>query len=210
MAVGYSEVCRLIARGTYLGQQFENVFYYENRDVVTTWTPENLCDTFQTEVLSKILLAQNTNVLYSSLIAENLDGDRTYFEKLFPSGTVHGSLTATNSLNSFLAMSVKLGPENRTVRPGHKRFCGVTEEMVENGGGLTPAQITLLNTVGTALKTILSPVTLGVAVPVIVGFPHPAGAHTPERVSRVAVKITTFTVLSYLTTQNSRKIGHGT
>lgn len=210
MTVLYNQLARVIARGSNYGQRFENVYWYRNDDIITTWEPQQLAETFLAEVIIPVRNCQFTSLSYDSVTVENLDGDRSFFELSVDPVVYHGILTGGDGASPLLAMGIKLTVGSRIVRPGHKRLGGVSESMMAAGGGLTSGQLGLLAAAADAIVTVLSPVTLGNATPVIVGFPHPAGEHSAARPDRVEAIITGYTLQTNVTTQNSRKIGHGT
>lgn len=115
--------------------------------------------------------------------------------------------TRSPSGNSYLppfnAFSITFNPALRLVRPGSKRIAGVTE-LDNSAGTIVAGTVTLLNTLANALKNGFNVAgRIGNSSLVI----YSRG--TLDRPTPLAIDVTSHRVLPNVSTQNSRKIGHG-
>lgn len=125
-----------------------------------------------------------------------------------PLAEQQGTRSATgleNFMPSFNACGVKLNVATRVTRPGQKRLPGLMEGDNDNGT-LSPTFIALAGAVAAKYS---SPVILG--APVATGALIPIIARLSGSPAAVVASqdVTSFTVNQYVTSQVSRKIGHG-
>ncbi len=116
------DLVELVHEQTYLGQNVNNVYYFVTQaastlPVLTTW--------FETNVVPLIKTLQVDDVVHTNLRARNVFLDsETYEEPLTGTGS---QASGSSELPSFMAYALRLDHDNGAVRPGFKRYVGVTE-----------------------------------------------------------------------------------
>lgn len=120
------DVIELVHEQTYLGQQVNNVYFFEAVDGTATLT--GLATWFETNVVPDIKGIQNDEVTHINLRLRNLfDLGETYEEPL----TGVGALASSSfELPAFVAYTARLDHTSGDVRPGFKRWAGVSEDSV--------------------------------------------------------------------------------
>jgi len=205
------DIVELVHEQTYLGQAINNVYYYQAVNAValstlTTW--------FETNVVPQVKANQVDLVNHINLRCRNIFNDvETYEEPLTGVGAVASTV---NEMPSFLAYALRLDHDNGSLRPGFKRFAGVTEISLDDAL-VNAGRILALTTLGGYLinpPTVLNPNWLHVIVGRICETVNPvAGAkpacikyRLPLNVGEANVGIVvTFEPYAQPTTQNSRK-----
>lgn len=196
-------IIRSIVEQTYDGQTCLNVFYHAIQDPFTTSiTPaqygEMLWGWYQAQWRGIV----SSNVSFERVIVENLDGGLDYGEYTIPDAEDNGTI-AGESLAAFDAFAIQLNRTSRLVRQGAKRIVGVPESSVGNFGVLTSGALDGLQDLADLFAQDLNIGLVTICHPVIVGFPN------ADRPTRVAVDIDTATAKTVITTQSTRKRGHG-
>jgi hypothetical protein len=140
------EVAELVHEQTYLGQQVNNVYFFQAGAGTDTLT--DLATWFETIVVPVIKQFQNDLVSHVNLRLRNLmDTGETYEEPLTGTGAGTSGLV---ELPSFIAGQIRLDHATAGVRPGFKRYVGLTEGHIEDGL-LTAANLTQLDNIATQL-----------------------------------------------------------
>jgi len=191
MASGDRYILKL--KSTYLSQAMLNVFFYEQ--TAGTGGANMLADAFDTNVLAALSPMNSNQVSYNAVEVLNLDNPLDFIE--FTPTTAAGAQTG-DYLPPFVAINFRYARATRAYRHGSKRFSGLTESMVANGG-LDAAYIATVTALGNALEAALSNLT--------------GDAWTPKLAHRTVVGgVTTYTLYDFssvfythIGTQNSRK-----
>lgn len=206
------DVIELVHEQTYLGQQVNNVFYFQNNDAAGTLT--TLATWFETNVVPKTKTIQNDLVTHVNLRLRNLFLDaETHEEPLTGTGA---KVSGLEELPSYIAQSVRFDHVQGGLRPGFKRWTGMLETQIENGL-LRAGNVTELETL--AAELIQPPTTPNTGwVPVIVQriceTPNPDPEATPSclkyRLPESQAELitgvpTSFEASPQPTSQNSRK-----
>lgn len=202
---------RIIPRYTWLGQQCENVFTYNLNgaplvtasaaDVAEAWWND-----FKTD-LRALCPAVSAWASFDSVFVTELVSGGAYGEYAIPSGERVGTRAGVSDdlpLPGFVCGGVRLVVGTRATRPGQKRFPFVTDVDVD-GNSLGGTYFGLLDTVadhcaanisfgGGLVGSGASPVVGGT---VVSGFPT------------VFQSVTGYVTSHYVTSQVSRKLGHG-
>lgn len=202
MAYVTGDLIRVTFRQKYDEQQCLNVFYYKMLVGGITNTPATFGQVwweYHRVVWSDLVSNQ---VFFDRVVVENLDGDLSYGEYMIPTAQDNGNQLGI-PMAAFNAYGFQLNRTTRAVRNGGKRVVGVVEEAVANYGVLVSTYLTYAQDLGAKFAGDIMGGVIAMASPVIVGFPH------AERPERVEVHIDTVTTRTIVTTQNSRKRGHG-
>lgn len=203
MAFAPNDVVRVTVDQTYDTQTCLNVFYYKINDPFTTpYDPADLGMLFWEWVEENWRGLVNVSVIFNRVIIENLDGDLDYGEYIIPPAEQNG-LHSGEQAASFLAFALQLNRTSRLTRQGAKRLVGVSETHMNVYGVLTLDAKTRLQNVADDFAMDLVAGLVTIMHPVIVGFPN------DNRPDRVEVPIDTATAKDIVSSQNSRKRGHG-
>lgn len=151
---------------------------------------------------------------FERVLAEEIEGDLEYGEYLIPVGERNGTRVGAvgDTLPSFTAVGVKWSVATRQTRPGSKRFVPITEGDVNNNSQLSAELLALFNTLNVMLTANIE---IGVLdafdmVPIVYGPVLAPSVRDPDgRPAVVLNDITGFLINPYVTSQVSRKIGHG-
>ena len=151
MPVG-GDVIELVHRQSYLGQQLNNVYYFESVDGSTPLA--TLANWFETNIVPLVKNMQNDLVTHDALNLKNLFApEETYEELLTGAGAVASGLVEGMT---FLACQVRFDHNEGNVRPGFKRIGGVPMGLI-NDTVWTAAQISAMDSFGAALINPLTP-----------------------------------------------------
>lgn len=203
MAYAAGDVIRMTMVQKYDEQQCLNVFYYKVGVLGGGGiTPAVAGENFWEHVEDNWRIVTSDEVTFDRVLVENLDGDLSYGEYVIPDAERHGQVT-TESMAAFVAVGIKLNRTSRLTRNGAKRIVGITESSVDQFGVLSAGAYTVFQELADVFADDLMAGAAVFAEPVIVGFPN------DNRLARVEVSIDTATVATVITTQNSRKRGHG-
>lgn len=201
-----NDLYQLTSVQTYLGQQVLNVFVYKCVGIGTsTDLPGSLRDVFRTFIRDFCNAIQSDQLEYVGQVIVNLDDDAEF--GVFSDSTLGAD--GGDGLPPYACYSFRLNRTTRAVRNGQKRIGGVPETRQANGVP-TAAALTQLNLIAGSLGTILvEPITGASFEPRILHRATIAGvggatATTPR--ADYAISNAVFTGIS---TQNTRKFGHG-
>lgn len=205
------DVIELVHEQTYLGQVVNNVYYYEALQSVGI---SNLTTWFENNVVPQVKANQVDLVTHINLRARNLFNEsETYEEPLTGVGSV---ASGVNEMPAFMAYAIRLDHDNGAIRPGFKRFVGVTEVSLDdslvNGG-----RILALTTLGGYLvnpPTVVNANWLHIVIGRVCETPNPTPGAKPSCLKyRLPLNqgekqmgiILTAEPYAQPTTQNSRK-----
>jgi len=206
------DVIELVHEQTYLGQQMNNVYYFEAVDGTASLI--SLAAWFETNLVPDVKAIQNDLVTHTNLRLRNLFNlAETYEEPLTGTGVNPAS---TSELPAFFAFTCRMDHDNAQVRPGFKRWSGMHEANVTDSL-LDASAITALTAIAVHLVNPLSPA-LATWAHVVVGrvceTPNPTPGDVPaclkyrlpeNQIELVVGYPTSVEVYSQPTTQNSRK-----
>lgn len=171
-----------------------NVFYYsETVNPTSNAEVEEFIQEWIDNIQPAILAFQSDQIVYLEIRAEHIGG--IYFSSI-SQGAVDGVISGS-ALPPYYAYEFIYRRATRATRNGFKRFAGVIEEAIDQGGNVTGGVATALTAAETVLDDTLN-MSWGAASPIIYGPQgpaHPADVENP--VSEVAFQ--------RITTQNSRK-----
>lgn len=189
----------------YLGQEVLNTYYYRltlgGASLVTPYTV--LASSFANEVDLYLVKMQSALLSHVLIEVRNLsNGLDIYSVPNSYNGLV--SATITTTCPSYVALNFKLVRESLATRNGSKRIGGLAETSV-SGNAFNFASPTVKGEILTALATDLHDGPVIIAAPVIVRRP----LATPAGLSYVYSNVSAATTTEVLTTQNTRKVGHG-
>lgn len=173
-----------------------------------------------TTILGKMQQLQSASVTFVELVVKTLYSVTDFYTYAFPTGTVGGG--GGEPLSPVMALGYSSDRTRADIRRSQKRFVGLTEANVENGGVLTSAYATSAQALGVMMgnpntvtvdgvTTVFNPVTLGREKY------HPPGKTTwayrywpteAEQLDHVA-NITQFNVKNQARSQTSRQYGRG-
>lgn len=203
MAISASDLIQLTDRQTYLGQECLNVYFYRAPSGYsgdgTEYLP--LLESFRDDILPAIAEIQAPGLEHYELVIRNLSNG---LDEIALPVAVPGSYIETGTstfLPPFMANSFQLNRVSLATRNGRKRYAGVTEGMISNGISILSSVLTdAVNVV--LVQSILDGDDVPF-VPIIVKRPIPApgGVYVYSQVGSATYK--------GVSTQNSRKIGHG-
>lgn len=198
------DVFRITSCAELFGQQVCNVFYY----LVAAWTGavslEDVIDEFIDSILDPTRVVQSSSVVYNNVSLVDAMTPSVAFEKPF---TDAGLYTTTAAMPSYVAFGVKLVRDTPVTRNGSKRIAGVCEgQIVGNDVTSLPAgaQAAIEAAYAADLSVTGSVGGSATLIPVIVRF----SPLDPYQVVE-ANPITEAQFKTTVTTQNSRKVGHG-
>lgn len=140
------DVIELVHEQAYLGQQINNVYYFEAAVVDASMI--DLATWFETNVVPIVKSLQQAGCDHLNLRLRNLFNlAETYEEPLSGSGT---GATPANDLPSFMALQIRLDHVTGAVRPGFKRISGIHEGQLTDGL-VAASEITKLDSLGALL-----------------------------------------------------------
>lgn len=191
------DILRITSCGNLFDQQVCNVFYY----LVSVWTGnadfQDVVDVFETVILDQIAVNTVDDYVVNEVKVENLDDPA---EQTTAVVNVPGDLTDT-PLPSYVAATIKLVRTTAATRHGSKRIAGIGETYVVDNN-ISPSNF--MSDVATVLAAELdfgSDFTLD---PVIVG------RNTDGTLNLAVINpVSDAEVSQFISTQNSRKPGHG-
>lgn len=190
---------------TYLGQELLNTYYYRlTLGGSTLANPySTMASSFANDVISPLVGMQSALVEHTVLELRNLsNGIDIYSVPIGFTGAVSASIATT--LPSYVALNIKLVRESLATRNGSKRIGGLAETSV-SGNAFNFASPLIKNNILTALAADLVDGPVAIAAPVIVKRP----IASPAGLGYVFANIGSATTNEIVTTQNTRKVGHG-
>lgn len=211
MAIFLDTDLQIAIRQRHTAQQIENVFSYNvmGTPLGVSVTAEQLGEAWWNHVKATWRAAVPSafgNYQYSVFVkvVNNPAGD--YGEYAIPLAEQAGTRTATASeaLPPFNAASVRMSVSTRATRPGQKRFSFLTEQDQANGLLLSSLSTPLI-----AMMTVMcSQMTLGAPAALFVLQPK-VFSLAPGDIVVAEQDITGFVINNYVSSQTSRKVGHG-
>lgn len=216
-----SDIYQITLNGTFLGQDINNVFFYEQVDPADpeAGIAEGLALEWRDTVFlgSGFLVGGNisTGMVYNRIRVINLFNDADFYELNFPSGTA--GTNAGEVLPPYAAYSFRSRWLGTGVRRAMKRFAGMPEG-AQIDGFIVPAILEAAETLELALEAILTvndaslvPVQVKrIRIPVIGTEPQQYVYRLPETVGEAeTVYADGWKLNPVVGTQNSRKIGRG-
>jgi len=206
------DVVELVHEQTYLGQNVNNVYYFESVDGSTPLS--TLAAWFETNVVPVVKNLQSNLVGHTNLRLRNLfDLAETYEEPLTGTGA---QATTNGEMPSFYAFSIRFDHSNGEVRSGFKRYAGVDEGQFADAL-LVAGTVTLLDAIAAPLINPLTPALASWAHvvinrvcdepnPILGAVPRCLKYRLPANQAESAPGYpTSYEVYSQPTTQNSRK-----
>lgn len=171
-------------------------------------------------VLDGILFMQTDDVLYQNCLVEDLYTPDNFYDSPLPS-TVKGSIGGVLSASPTMAMGFRTSRVTSAIRRGMKRFVGLAQGNIADGGSIEPTTFSKMTTLATLMKDPLTYDDEGNTLtytPAILSFEEyttPKGnkAYRPyaDEATQLANSFTGFSWEPYDTvrTQNSRQYGRG-
>lgn len=129
---GLADIYVLDLQQSFEGEVIHNIWTFHK---LGTGISQDLIDAFQSDLLPKIALIQNVEIITKLVRVYSLGNLGDTGEEVF---SLPGGQDTGQMLPVFNAMNFTLRPVGRTVRPGSKRFAGVPE-LVQNKGTITDA-----------------------------------------------------------------------
>lgn len=215
-----NDVYELTLKGTQDSQEVTNVFQYDQIALVGSLsgtTAQALAQSFIEQTLPAIVSAIHASVVYSSIKTINLFDDTDFDDEVLTTLQGEGQ-RGGSSLPTFNAASLTFESLHRHIKPGHKRFPGVSQSDVSADYYVAGTEITQLNNLATQLAKNL---TVGAIIPVdcfapcIVkrvrtGAPHAYHYRMPHVISEKVVSYLGGVLVNLLvSSQYSRKVGVG-
>lgn len=206
MSMATNDIVQLTVSGTYLSQQWMNVFHYKVITPQTVYDPITVMDAFASDVMGNILQVCVSLWSFTTIDFKNLTNALDIASNGY---TVAGGVSG-DGLPAFAAWAFRLNRASALTRHGHKRFTGVPESMQTNGSasGTAPS---ILASIASILASDLVEDSQNdknfTLRPVIVGRTLNQSGDYELDLS----KINTILSAQYvnLSTQNTRKAGRG-
>lgn len=197
MAIITDGLYKIILEQTYSNQTVLNTFWYVN-SLGSDDEQDKAADAFDETILPILKNIQSDSLLYLSIRAVNVTGDLADFVK---TPTTGAGTQAGLEVNTFTAVGIRLNRTTKETRNGQKRFAGMTEDLMANQSWTAPFLV-LVELVADALVADISTVG-GIFEPVI------ARQDLVTPTNWFANPVASATVNTFVTSQVSRKRGHG-
>lgn len=185
-----------VARQANIVDDILNVFHYHNNDAtaLSNATINLLLADFIANVLPSILAFQSDQIVYLEVRGEQVGGV-TFGSQ--PLGSTDGDISGS-ALPPYVAYEFIYRRATALTRNGFKRFAGVIEEAIDQGGNVTGTVAGALTAAETALGQELTADSVAFYRPIILGRPTP---------SVPGLRVGEIDAISFqrVTTQNSRK-----
>ena len=198
-------------RYTYLNQRLLTRQYYQMGGAAfLTATPAQVAEAYWNDVKAlwrSLFSTASTVATQDALFVREVGGLQQYAEYPIPTAERVGTRAAGDDgewVAPFMAAGVKLVVGSSVTRPGQKRISSMREGDI-TGNALITAHQTLVDNVADIFSTIRNlgaPVATGVLIPVV-------GGTEIDGDPTVWNEITGHVVNQFITSQVSRKIGHG-
>lgn len=210
MAIGIGVPLKIVIRGQWQGQVFNNICWYETDGAAfLTADAVGVGEAFWNDIKTvwRAAMATTAELTTTSILVSEPGPTGAFGEFAVPPDEQQGTRTVSPLTfpPSFNAAGIRLTVATRTTRPGQKRIVGACEQDI-TGNTLVAGYITLLNNLAPKF-----------AEPIILGAPVATGVLTPI-VTRVASiggavlasqPVTGWVTNPNATSQVSRKIGRG-
>lgn len=156
----------VVLRGSYFGQQTVNRWNYVSSGGSGAALPSfglavgfgvpPVSDLFTTTSILRLLQGNiSDNFVFESLQVKNVYDPTDFYEAFF-APSVKGEIDSSDGLSPINAVGFVSTQTTLAVRKGHKRFAGVTENNVGDGGVLTSGAITAFSDLSTAMSALLA------------------------------------------------------
>ena len=198
-------------RYTYLGQKLLTRQYYQMGGAAfLTATPAQVAEAYWNDVKAlwrSLFSTASTVGTTDALFVREVGGLEQYAEYPIPTSERVGTRAAGDDgewVAGFVAAGVKLVVGTSTTRPGQKRFSSLRESDIV-GNSLAAPQYALVDAVSAIFsdtRNLGAPVATGVLIPVV-------GGTVIDGDPTEWNEITGHVVNPFITSQVSRKIGHG-
>jgi len=210
MAVAMDDILRFTAKGVYLGQQCQNVFFYQANfggvnSPYATWLQG-----FRESVIDKVRVVQSTSYAWTETDVENLTNGLDFATEVYNPqilGAKSGDPTP-----SFEAANIQLKRSTKLTRHGSKRFSGLIEPDVSGNTVLWTVSETdsVLDACRLHLFAVVLMVPVDHGTPVIVGRNLVSPGPPPRyELDLTKINVISDAELTAVSTQRSRKLGHG-
>lgn len=158
------------------GELFMNVFFYQ--DLLLASTAENVVDSYQTDVIPKVIAMQQSSCDHIKIDAVNLADPSNFFED----DTVFEGTESGDTLPLFNSVTFGLRLNSRALRPGSKRISGIGEAAQANGLITSSGFLSVMETYRIQMKTILLSGVLSTFQPIVVKrVPYTVEGSDPAR-----------------------------
>lgn len=214
-----NDVYEIIVTGTLLGQDVVNTYFYEQQNaviVIGITIAQALLNEFGGQVWPLITATQGSDYRGKTIRVNNLFDLSDSAENAVADV---GSWAGGGNIDSaFTAVAYVLSVVGRSVRQGHKRIGGITEDVSTDGVITSSTYITAANALAAGLA---APITNGAIIPINTWYPcvvkrvrsgtkpdykYRLPETLAEKVLQLIVDVTPNLILS---SQVSRKIGRG-
>lgn len=199
MAIG--DFFKLTLEAEYYSEDVQNVFFYEQQSAFAGNPAQALATAFETVVLAAMSQIQVTLVAYKRVLAQNLITVTENYEILTP--TPANGTEVGGGAPPLIAMSFRSTRPDLSQRYSYKRIGGIPISWItgENWNATSEPESGAL---ATAMATVLSP-GFGDFKPIQLRVQYVLGSPVYTR----NYQIGEYVKQSLVTTQNSRKEGHG-
>lgn len=197
-----NDLFRVTLEATYIGQDVRNVFYYLQQASNESAPASTLLSQFQTVVLPLIANLQSSFLENNRLLVQNLTNEADNAEDTSP--TPATGARAGNGAPSFVAMAMRSNRPNLSERYSYKRFAGLLAADLTGSDFDAPTLVLGSNLAAVLDNVLASPSHDFTPVQVHVGSNPPL-----PPVYSVNYVITSWQAIARITTQNTRKMGHG-
>lgn len=207
MALSVGDIIQIIDVQTVTGQQVLNVYHYRMDEVGADVDLADVVNVFQGQVIPAVAVIQHSNLVHTSMIAQNLtNGIDIYEEPISVAGTKSGEMHP-----SFVAYAFRYVRATGLTRHGYKRFGGVPEDATTSNN-LVASYVTMAATLAGVLDNPLT-VDSGsgedfIATPVIVGR-IPQGEPDAGRFDLSRINDISGVQFVRITSQTTRRVGRG-
>jgi hypothetical protein len=206
MAYLTGDIVRIAIEQTYVAQQGLNVYFYQLVVDDSAMDALDIIRAFNLEMTTKLRVLLRSDVTIGRIRLDNISNGLDFGEVfLNQAGTNPGA----GNMPPFVAAQVKLVTATKETRAGYKRYWGLSEGDVAGesvGGSWTAGAGTSFVAEHAVTQNIVDDdaSAMGTMTPVVVGR-FPTGAYDLTRVQ----PITNATLFPLVTTQVSRRRGHG-
>lgn len=210
MAIGAGSLIEVAIGGAIFSQQWMNVYTYLVVGELGSPTASDWGEALWNDLkatLRPLVSAAHDGAFVYARVREMDDPAGEYGEYAVPVGERGGTLSWSGGdvLPPMLAAAIRLTVGTRVTRPGQKRIPGADEAQMANAIWV-PGYLAALNAHGFALtqpSTLGAPALGSEVQPVIVSRDRVTGLPQAHQA------VTGYVVSSYVTTQNTRKVGRG-
>lgn len=213
MALNVGDIVKLTDVQTYGLQLVENVYFYRITAIPVPFTDmtvdESVAHAFQSVIPVAAIPLQHGGLLHSIVRMDNVTNGIDFVE--IPVGS-NGSASGDPE-PSFMALNFVLRRSNGLTRNGSKRLGGITEDEVNGNAfaGSTSALNNFVAALSAKLKDFTLPTPAEFAEPVIVGrkLVTTTGGKSYYELDLTKINPVATAGFTALSTQRSRKVGHG-